>query len=505
MITRKTGSIKEYCQNRIWRRMCLKYEPDVSVIIRKFEGPDGAGHYKIQPNEWNIIEPSEFWRGEGYFNRVKGKVAEEYPQLYKDTDINIPFRAYLIEPIVFTGSSATKISGGFNFVIMGVLKNGEKYCAVVDVEVRPLLRRCGLMTLMKHTEFELARREKCDFIQTWHWSYNHDFNAAIVPSLKKGFILYHDHSGNKKAYEDIGQIHLRYYFNRLKRRNVQVLLKNRKKFMSPEENSGIINYLESCPDSYPGRTIRRIEEYGQAKTNGKRKITERITDNLKGEPVKQLIFIDEGMAGFEYTKQRNTYRTGDVMSFCPAVRIDHCEKSDQNKPYIKHVFGSIYELHFKPISMIHSKDPFMRPGEDCILEVSKDLRLFYSTINRDKDRKFHLKIDQWYKGCGTLSICNHRDSIYDKAPSLMKDALTKGKLVSISEKLMNEDIWSKYQKQVKRLNYGKGTYRDMEEFKLDMLSPCMKKPVEFKSTDLPEPFYNFTELIFCVDIAPQSF
>ena len=70
---------------------------------------------------------------------------------------------------------------------------------------------------------------------------------------------------------------------------------------------------------------------------------------------------------------------------------------------------------------------------------------------------------------------------------------------------MNEDIWSKYQKQVKRLNYGKGTYRDMEEFKLDMLSPCMKKPVEFKSTDLPEPFYNRTKLIFCIDITPQSF
>jgi hypothetical protein len=87
----------------------------------------------------------------------------------------------------------------------------------------------------------------------------------------------------------------------------------------------------------------------------------------------------------------------------------------------------------------------------------------------------------------------------------MKDALTTGKLVGISEKLINEDTWDKYQKQVKRLNCGKGTYRDMEEFKLDMLSPSMKKPVEFQSTDLPEPCCNFTELIFCIDITTQSF
>lgn len=499
---KNTESIIEYCQNRIWRRMCLKVTPDVSVIIRKFEGPDDRGHYKIQPNAWNIIEPSEFWRGERSFNNVKGRVEEEYPQLFKDTDFNIPFSAYLIEPIVFTGSSATKISGGFNFVIIGVLKNGEKYCAAVDVEVRPLLRRCGLMTLMKHAEFELAKREKCDFIQTWHWSYNPDFNAAIVPSLKKGFILYHGHSGNKKAYEDIGQIHLRYYFDRLKRRNVQVLLKNGKEFMSPEENSAIINYLESCPDKYPGRTIRRIEEYGQAKTKVKRKKNKPITDNVKGEPVKQRIFISEGMAGFVYTRQRNTYRTGDVMSFCLSVKIDHCEKSNQNEHYIKHVFANIYEFHFKPISMVHAEDQLMGLVDNYIFETSIGLRLFYAT---SLQRMCHLKIDQWYKGCGTLSIGNHRDDIYDKAPSLIKGALTTGKLVSISKRLWDEDIRNKYQKQVKRLNYGKGVYRDMGEFKLDVLSSCMKKTVEFESTDLPDPFYNHTELLFGIDITPQSF
>jgi hypothetical protein len=45
----------------------------------------------------------------------------------------------------------------------------------------------------------------------------------------------------------------------------------------------------------------------------------------------------------------------------------------------------------------------------------------------------------------------------------------------------------------------------MEEFKPDIFSPWMKKPVEFQSTDLPEQCCNFTELIFCIDITTQSF
>jgi len=42
---------------------------------------------------------------------------------------------------------------------------------------------------MKHTEMELARREKCDFIQTWHWAGNPNFNAAIVPGLKEDLLF----------------------------------------------------------------------------------------------------------------------------------------------------------------------------------------------------------------------------------------------------------------------------------------------------------------------------
>jgi len=503
VVTKKIETVVEYCRNRIRRRLNLSILPDVQIQIRNFEGPDRGGHYKIRPNAWSIIEPAEFWCETGYFKKIVGQLHKEYPQLHRDTNWRIPLKPSLIEPIISFGSSAMKVTGGINWIVTGVLKNKEKYCAVIDVEVRPMFRKCGLANLMKHMEIELAKREKCDFIQTWHWADNPNFNAAIVPSLKREFTLYHGQSHDGDAYEDRGYVHLRYYFDETKKRSVRVKTKDGKVFSSPVDNYAIIDYLEACPNRYPGRMINNIEEYGKSKLKV-RKVKHGV-ENVRRDSGRQRIFIAEGAAGFEYTMQRNAYRTGDTLSFCPAVRIECCEKSDKNQSYLNHVFDNIYEFHFKPISMLHSKDPLMRSGEDYILEVSKDLRFFYSTIQQDKDRRFRLKIGHWYKGCGALSIGNHRDSIYDKAPSLMKEALTTGKLAGISEKLTNECTWTKYKNQVKHLNCGKDTHRDMEEFKPDIFSPWMKKPVEFQSTDLPEQCCNFTELIFCIDITTQSF
>ena len=508
----KTETMIEYCQNRIQMRMYLKIKPEITVKIRKIEGPDSKGHYKIEQNQWNIIEPSEFWRGEGYFNRMIRALEEEYSQLYRDTDRNVPFSAYLIEPIVMFGSSAMKISGGFNWVIMGMLKTGEKYCAILDVEVRPLLRRCGLMTLMKHVEIKLAKREKCDFVHTWHVSDNPDFNAAIVPGLKRGFILYHGASEDGEEYEDRGCIHLRYYFDRIKRRNVRVLFKDGREFISPDDNSAIINYLESCPDKYTGRTIRRIEEYGQANTKVKSKKTKLITENAKGESDKQLIFIAEGSVGFEYTRQRNTYRVGDTLSFCPCILIDRYVKSDHNVAYMNHVIYNIYEFNFKPISMVNIDHPDGTAQQHYVLEISSRLRLLH-TIRKINKRRC-LEIDVWYRGYGRLSIYDHRDSVYSKAPSLMKDILSKGKLVGVSGDLLQRDFSIKYSKQVERFRYGKdvycaedalewfGYYRDLDEFKTNV-SSYLKTPVEYKSTDSPDTVGYSPNLIFCIEIITQ--
>ena len=508
----KTETMIEYCQNRIQMRMYLKVKPGIAVKIRNIEGPDSKDHYKIEQNQWNIIEPSELWRGEVYFNRMIRALEEEYSQLYRDTDRKVPFSAYLIEPIVMFGSSAMKISGGFNWVIMGVLKTGEKYCAILDVEVRPLLRRCGLMTLMKHVEIKLAKREKCDFIHTWHASDNPDFNAAIVPGLKRGFILYRGASDDGEEYEDRGCIHLRYYLNRMKRRHVRIEFKDGKEFISPEDNSAIINYIESCPDKYPGRTIRKIEEYGQANTKVKSKKTKLITENAKGESDKQLIFIAEGSVGFEYTRQRNTYRVGDTLSFCPCILIDRYVKSDHNIAYINHVIYNIYEVNFKPISMVNIDHPDGAAQQHYALEISPRLRLLH-TIRKINKRRC-LEIDVWYRGYGRLSIYDHRDSVDRKQLSYMNDMIIQGKLVGITDDLLQRDFSTKYSNQVKQFRYGKdvycdedalewfGYYRSLEEFKTNV-SSYLKNTVELESTDSPETVGYSPNLIFCIEIITQ--
>lgn len=501
---KKMKSLIEYSQSRIKKRLYLRICPDISLKIRKFKGPDGSGHYRIESNKWDVIEPSESLFHEGCFNRVKGQLEEEYPQLYRDTDRSISFQAYLIEPIVCIGSTAVKISGGFNCVIMGVLKSGEKYSAILDVMVCPMLRRCGLMSLMKHAEIELANREKCDFIQTFHASDNPDFNAAIVPSLKRGFILYHGEDTDGEDYEDKGFVHLRYYIDPEKRRNVAVGFKGGKELMSPEDNESIIHYLEGCPDMYSGKTIRKIEAYGKAMDQrGKTKVSE----SREEASDTRRIFIAEGMTGFAYARQRNTYRVGDTLSFCPQLKIDHCVNSRQTSPYLRHIIYNIYEFVFKPDALFYCKIPDGSSRKDYLVELFPGFTVYCSTW---KEKPF-LTVGRWYEGYGRLDIRGHHDTAGCKTPFHIKDIVRTGKLVGISENLMQKDFAIKHCHQVKKFRYGKdvfsdedaiewfGYYRDLEEFKMKV-SSYLENPVEYESTDSPEPAGYSPQLIYCVEI-----
>jgi len=60
--------------------------PEIQIKIRLFAGPDSCGCYKLPPNDWNIIEPAEFWREKSHFKMVIEDFAREYPQLSKDTN-----------------------------------------------------------------------------------------------------------------------------------------------------------------------------------------------------------------------------------------------------------------------------------------------------------------------------------------------------------------------------------------------------------------------------------
>jgi len=505
VVTKKMKPVVEYCRDRIRRRLNLSITPDIQIQVRKFEGPDRGGHYKIQPNTWNIIEPAEFWCETGYFKKVVGQLRKEYPQLHRDTNWRIPLKPFLIEPIISFGSSAMKVTGGINWIVTGVLKNKEKYCAVLDVEVRPMFRKCGLADLMKHTEMELARREKCDFIQTWHWAGNPNFNAAIVPGLKIGFTFYHGQSHDGDAYEDRGYVHLRHYFDGTKKRSVQVKMKDGKVFSSPVDNHAIIDYLEACPNRYPGRMINNIEEYGKSKVRNKK--FRHGVENVKRDSERQRIFIAKGTAGFEYTRQRNTYRIGDNISFYPILQIDHCQKSGQNAPCLNHVVYNIYEFCFK-VDIAHStKDTDGMMRDDYILELPPNLKVCCHDWN--KENKFI--VDQWYEGHGRLAIGDHRESTCDKPPSHVQDIRIAGKLIGISDDLLQRDFLTKYAHQFKRFRYGKdvygdedalewfGYYRDFKKFKKNVSSYTMNA-MEYESTDSPEPQGYSPKLIFCIEI-----
>lgn len=231
---------------KIQNRLNLRNPSGLAVTVRSFEGPDKRGHYRLEQHSEVIDEPAEMLCEYRYFDKLIQTFKESYLQLGRDREKKVPYKAYLIEPIIRFGKVA--IAGGHNWIIMGTLKSGEKFAAILDVEVRPMLRGCSLMTLMKHEEIKLAGGENCDFIQTWHWRDNPFFIAAIVPGLKAGFVLYHGDKEDGEAYEDKGYVHLRYYIDRKKMKKALVIFRDGAVLESPGNNLEIIGHLNALQE-----------------------------------------------------------------------------------------------------------------------------------------------------------------------------------------------------------------------------------------------------------------
>lgn len=242
------------CRQRIREKFRLKNLPKVIVKLRPFKR-NANGRYKLSAAGADTILSSESLLPAGYFNSAVGTFQETYPQLWNDTHKSIYLKLCLMEVYVTIGQ--VDIPAGYNWLVSGVLKTGERYCAICDVMVWEIFRGCGVMTLLKREEIEWARQMKCDFIQTWHAAENPDFNSAIIPGLKNGFVLYHGLDDGE--YEESGCIHLRYYFERKKFRNVQVLFRDGKVLQSPRQNEAIIKHLLKFK-KYPGKSILQIKK-----------------------------------------------------------------------------------------------------------------------------------------------------------------------------------------------------------------------------------------------------
>ena len=116
------------------------------------------------------------------------------------------------------------------------------------------------MTLLKDLEIEEAGNQRCDYIQTYHLKNNPYFNGAIVPSLKKGFVLYHGTNAGDEEYEEKGYVHLRYYFQKQRVEDVSVWFNDGTEYKSPGQNKLIIEYLRKVKQ-LPGKTIQKIKPY----------------------------------------------------------------------------------------------------------------------------------------------------------------------------------------------------------------------------------------------------
>ncbi len=237
---------------RIKEKFGLKKPLKLIIKYRPFKR-SASGRYKLDTTGANIHVFSESFLPKGYFDSAVGSLRDTYWQLWKDTRKDSHLKICLIEVYVTLGQ--VDVPAAYNWLVSGVLKTGERYCAICDVMVWETFRGCGLMTLLKGEEIEWARQKKCDFIQTWHAAENPDFNSAIIPSLKNSFVLYH--GLDDEEYEESGCIHLRYYFDRKKSHNVQVLFRDGKAYQSPRQNNSIIKHLLKFK-RYPGKSIIQI-------------------------------------------------------------------------------------------------------------------------------------------------------------------------------------------------------------------------------------------------------
>ena len=186
---------------------------------------------------------------------------QSYCQLDNDRIKDGKNNSFMIEVRVEFPRELT-IVAGYEWAFLGRLKTKDKFLAVLNLKVRRIFRGCGLSTLIKFKELDLARKQTCDFIQTYHAADNPYFLSAISPSLNQGFVLYHGRPTGIEAYEEEGYIHLRKYLKRKTRPDIKVTFKDGTVFKSNKENHLILEHLKNAK-GLPGRHILKIEEYGE--------------------------------------------------------------------------------------------------------------------------------------------------------------------------------------------------------------------------------------------------
>jgi len=123
----------------------------------------------------------------------------------------------------------------------------------------------------------------------------------------------------------------------------------------------------------------------------------------------------------------------------------------------------------------------------------------------------YMQVDQCYKGYGRLNISDQQETEDYKPPFFMKDLVKMGKLIGISEDLIQKDFSAKYVRNVRRFRYGKNSYCDedalewfgyygnLDEFKINV-SSYMGHSMEYESTDSQKLIGRDHNFIFSLEI-----
>jgi hypothetical protein len=253
---------KDVCAKRIQERLDLAHPPKIMLWQRKVEGVEpGARHFRLAPEE-DVVEPliedyeiEANDKGEYVYNPA-ALLKDEYPGLYFHSKKS--YAVFFYEVMVKIGDM--NISAGFNHLIVGTLKNGSRFMAVLSVFVREMFRGCGLYSFLKKVEMHKAKDHSCAFVQTWHASDNPHFLDAIIPSLKRGYTLYHGSDDGVEDYENEGYVHLVYSPGSIDVRSEVEIRGCDEIFHSPNENNLIIDRLIGIKEKgvNPGQAFNRI-------------------------------------------------------------------------------------------------------------------------------------------------------------------------------------------------------------------------------------------------------
>ena len=253
---------KDVCAKRIQERLDLAHPPKIMLRQREVEGVRQNGRDFRLALEEDVVEPliegyeiEANDKGEYVYNPA-ALLEDEYPGLHFHSKKS--YAVFFYEVIVKIGDM--NISAGFNHLIGGTLKNGARFMAVLSVFIREMFRGCGLYSFLKKVEKHIARNQSCAFVQTWHASDNPHFLDAIIPSLKRGYTLYHGSDDDVENYEKEGYVHLVYSPGSIDIRSEVQISGHGDLYCSPKDNNGIIDRLIGIKEkgANPGQAFTRI-------------------------------------------------------------------------------------------------------------------------------------------------------------------------------------------------------------------------------------------------------